>query len=641
MDSATELAFKLHELKVNLEIEHKDKLQRIRNDYELKIFHLRRKQDALEAQIFMYKNKLESREKLLSSNNETNIAPQNPLETISPENCTDFTQIYIKSEPEVHFTLDTPDCEPVPATVPGDCVQTIKSRPLSVTPEEFECVVCKQTFASLIELWQHIAVFSELQHLEDANWAINIRAYLTDAREYYCHESGCSWHSKSLTDFKQHILGHQSIHCKENCDHFGMEGCNYEHNCDMKVRLKCPEPGCQRSYALKQSLNRHFQGVHMNESPYKCECGKSFQNARGLSTHIVIHYDRFACHEEGCNKTFIDNNRLMVHLQNEHSKADIEECYNEQNIRLGAQFKCQNEGCTRQYSSHQYLNRHLKNCNSVDKSRDYKCRVPDCGKCYPSIETLNVHNQFDHLQRRPFKCKTPGCELSFASSGEHIQHTKIHQSGKKALYCSATDCFYMTYTKFELELHTDTVHGHEPPYTCNKNNCGKSFLSTSTYKKHAKSHINLCKHLCNECGATFSNIYYFKSHLRIHAGDRPFVCTISDCDKAFSSSQHLKNHCKTHTNTRPFICTIGDCNKAFRKKSDLIYHNDAHAGNKPFSCTYSGCTLSFRSASMLRRHKKVVHLNIRPFVCPSEYCGKKFAHSYQLKEHSKQHNLNK
>ena len=157
----------------------------------------------------------------------------------------------------------------------------------------------------------------------------------------------------------------------------------------------CSEPGCGKSYARQDHLNRH------------------------LNTHSAV--KAFQCSHQGCNKSFGTRQHLTRHMKLHENPRP---------------FVCTEDGCSESFSKHNQLNRHIAVVHLHQKP--YICTMPKdnkngadgepCGAGFDYPSQLRKHIASRHLERKRYFCTIEGCTLPPGEGFVYHRELQAHLS---------------------------------------------------------------------------------------------------------------------------------------------------------------------------------------------------------------------
>ncbi|CAB3993878.1 zinc finger 664-like, partial [Paramuricea clavata] len=184
-------------------------------------------------------------------------------------------------------------------------------------------------------------------------------------------------------------------------------------------------------------------------------------------------------------------------------------------------------------------------------------------------------------------------------------------------------------------------------YSCSF--CKKSFKWRSHWKSHERIHTGERPFQCEICGKTFTRSDGLQCHRALHTSalysclprGLPHECRRTAhhevqsslpvcrlCSKRCYSFAGLMKHMQKHKGGTDYKCEV--CNKKFTKRSALDVHSRVHTGIKPYRCNI--CTKTFSIHGNLKRHL-LIHSGERPYICLK--CSKCFNNSSHLTRHIK------
>jgi uncharacterized Zn-finger protein len=210
------------------------------------------------------------------------------------------------------------------------------------------------------------------------------------------------------------------------------------HRCSWQLGLElpysCDHPGCNKSFTLQSSLDRHKLG-HEVEPLHICQhpgCNKSFKRLDVFNSHKLVHTGAkpHACKHPGCGQTFTHLSSLKSHLLSH---------------RGGRLHFCFHPGCGRCFRVRSHLIDH-RQTHAAKKTVD--CNV--CGKSFSRKQELRRH-ELTHTGTKPHQCDR--CDMSFALLQGLKRHQLVH-SGEKAHHCNHLGCTQTFRHEWDLHAHT-------------------------------------------------------------------------------------------------------------------------------------------------------------------------------------------
>ncbi|KAM4623446.1 zinc finger protein 646 [Polymixia lowei] len=387
---------------------------------------------------------------------------------------------------------------------------------------------------------------------------------------------------------------------------------------------------------------------------YQCSvCGNSYTSMRALRSHLRGHTQShgtpassgpssMSSHEEAkddepgemmicstCGESFARRQDLIAH-QLSHSKAPVDSADRlHVNVAVGAGGKEEAQsiicgGCGIFCTSYRHLENHGCTAERQDRpaNGEEKVRINNVAN---GEEVTRFKENADSGDRQ-YKCEQ--CGRSYRHAGSLLNHKKSHKTG--VFRCLV---------------------------------CQKRFYNLLALKNHQRSHFDVKRHTCHECGKAFKIQKQLLNHLRRHKENQAKIQELnnqiqalmqmngsgpdrgaqpphSNAGQASSSvrrrrqpSQNKMSQTKSEASIkleemgdlRPFACD--QCGRTYRHAGSLVNHRNSHKTGE-YYC--SVCNNTYSNQLAMKNHLRT-HFAYKKHSCQN--CGKGFRGKKQLLGH--------
>uniref|UniRef100_A0AAV2KGY6 C2H2-type domain-containing protein n=1 Tax=Knipowitschia caucasica TaxID=637954 RepID=A0AAV2KGY6_KNICA len=317
-------------------------------------------------------------------------------------------------------------------------------------------------------------------------------------------------------------------------------------------------------------------------------------------------------------------------------------------------------------ADHKHTVKRLGDKEDEDEGEIYQCSV--CGNHYASLRALRSHLR-SHANNPSFSqlpeqgpsqapqgsgqswrllCST--CGQSFSRKQDLLNHQLIHgpqRAEPKGQRVACADCgllydrhlSHMCHGKSRLngknaqaEARRPLVEHSDKPHKCDQ--CGRGYRHPCSLLNHKKSH-KTGVFRCLVCQKKYYNLLALKNHQRTHFDLKRHKC--EECGKAFKIQKQLLNHLRLHEEHRvKGLVRSGPSGARLSPAGPSQLHTLRAESAKAASLL--GFKKPYSSAGTSRPQKfDAVETSRRPFSC--EECGKTYRHAGSLANHKNLHKV--